>query len=853
MEKVKIEEPQLVQEIRLNKQYASLFYSNYPPETLKGYSTPIIKKKTILSNEYIKKLTSSSIEGNITPPNCRYIEELDSGYIVIIEEPPAYRTIKTSMSMNSEIGRLRKEKKLDLYGYTDWSTENKSPYSFTLAFPYVIFMLYISKYNEVSFAQIFLRTQQMSGLSDYLLKIPMCNISDTGFVCFGNAINKRCQSLTATIQHAIMVWWSATFNTDYTYNYEEYKKVPVLNSYLEWQYMSQTNPMFIYNADWIKMGHTIGQRMKYVKDLYSLKDKQTMGYKQLADMFDKPYDTGLTIKASPRSRKKYKLFFDIAQGTYLDDKTNINNGDSFKTKNGKTAFISSFVGFPDGSDVKYIQIDIDGRLSMMKLTDKCRVFLIKKINEQRRVNKIILENKTVVEPGIILVVKQGSSTLYKKVDYIRKSRGLDGNDIFEIKMGNDYYLSSTIDATEFKIDNPEVNGVILNKDDQYIILNETSNHTSKNSGHLMKFECIDVIHEKIVAKFKNHNEHLKDRSHTIKLSEGNSSSNLYKVSDVKNIGNTFRIGRKMYKLSTDTKNACWGINGIVVYENYYSLKRLTNPDTKELLKSDKFFIEGADFDTEFCIGDKVVVADWQNPLDVLTVKMINGFKYDESTGDICFIMSNKAGSLSESKYVDGKHSIINTGKIRKVTNNVGKLSAGTKIIAKNAGIPCFPKKDVNIIVAFIIDTGIEPLVLCSNGCTLWYNDVIENFKKITLKSKQWPKLDHAPLDLSKIKFQAGDIVNGVKDYKNSYGYLLFSPSTTKALRAMPMENFDRYPESYTFDKFMTRGSVLDCIPAPRIPTVKIEEIGTRKGIFNIHSYDVFECANSIEYLNQRRY
>ena len=848
----------LIQEIRLNRDYASLLYSEYSPDELKKESIPIIKRKTVLASDYLQRLTSSSLKNTITPPNCRYIEELDSGYIVIIEEPPAYRTIKSSMSVNRELNDLEKNNKLDLYGYTDWKTKNSSPYHFTLAFPYVIFMFYINHYNEVAAGQVFVRTQQMTGLSDYLLKIPMCNISDSGLVCFGDAINKRCQSLTATIQHAIMVWWSATFNTDYTYNYAAYKNISILNSYLEWQYMSQANPMFIYNADWIKMKRTIGESINRLKEIYSLRAKKTMGYKQLADMFNKTHDTGIEIKVTKRSRKKAKLFFDIAQGMYINDEININVGDSFKTKSGKIAFISSFIGFPDGSDVKYIQIDVNGHLSMMKLTNNCRKFLAVKITEQRRVNQITLANKTIITPGIILKVIQGGFESYKKVDYIRKSHGIDG-DVFEVKMGNDYYLSSSLNAVEFELDKLEINGVILNKNDQYVIINNHKQEGAKINGCLMNFKSIDVRNNQIVARFKNDNGTFKGRSRTIELSKSYDSKKIFnaKDEDVKHLEGIFRIGRKLFIMpgSFDRHsalNASWGINGTVVYENQHSMNLINGKYTKYLIKDDRFFIEGADFNTEFHIGDKIVVADWKNPLDVLTVKELNGFKYDETDGDIYFIMSDKAGTLSESKYVDGKNGVIKTGKIRRVTNKIGDLSAGTKIIAETAGIPCFPKKDANIIVAFIIDTGREPLVLCSNGCTLWYNDVIDNFKKIALKSKTWANFDHAPLDLSKIKLQAGDIINGIKDYDNNHGYLLFNPSSTRALRAMPLEYFDKYPESYTFDQYMIRGCNLDCIPAPRIPPTKIEEAGTIRGVFNMHSYDVFENQCITTYLNQRR-
>ena len=848
----------LVQEIRFNEKYAHLFYSEYIPEKYEADSLPTIKKKTLFTQDYINRIVSDGgVEGGILPPNCRYIEELEKGYIVVVEEPPAYRTIKTELGMDNELTRLKEDGKLKMYGLQNWRNENPTrPYTFTLAFPYVIFIFYITKYNEVHEGQIYLRTQQMSGMSDYLLKTPATNIADSQRICFGSYIRGQQQSFTAAIQHAIMTWWAASFNADYTYNYHAYKNIPILNSYIEWAYMSQVNPMFIYNADWIKMEATIGQQIENTKRYLCLRGKRTLGYKELADMFYSPQETGESIKPTSRSKTTIKLFYDIAQGTYLDSKTDLNVGDSFETKNGKMAFVDSFLGFADGSEVKYIQIDIEGRKSLLKVTESSRKYLAKQIIKQRRADKVVLPSGVSIKPKDIVAMKVGSSEIYRKVEYIRKSRGMEGEDILEVKMGNNYYLSSNLDATIFNIDFPEIDGIKLNKKDQYIIIGDVTHSGGITNGFRMHYRSIDVSGQNLVAKFLNAHPELKTHDRTVSLSSSSGRRVIYHIDEVKKLSGVFRVGRKLHIIADSKLNpkpdVSWGVNGILVHDANYSMRQLKGTHTKQLIENDRFFVEGPDFDTEFVIGDKVVVANWENPLDVLTVKMLQGFKYNESTGDIHFILIDKEEKLSESKYVDGYRGIISTGKIRKVTNQVENLSAGMKIQATSAGIPCFPKKDINIIVAFVIDTNKEPLVLCSNGCTLWYSDVVEYFKKIKLKSKNWPKLDHAPMDLSKIKFQAGDIINGQKDYKTNFGYLLYGPSTTRALRAMPAEYIGSYPESYSLDRYMTRECRLDCIPAPRVISAKIEEVGILRGLLDLHSYDVYENQLSTRYLNQRR-
>lgn len=850
----------VIEEIRFNEKYAHLFKSEYSPGKYSADSVPSIKKKTLFTQDYLKRLTQSPHTG-VYPPNCRFIEELQNGYLVIIEEPPAFRTISVSMSMGNEITRLTNAQKADIIGLDEWRKRNpRQPYKFTLAMPYVIFQLYISKYHEIQDTQIYLRTQQMTGLSDYLLKAPMLNISDGGHVCMGSKVGGRFRSLTAAIQHAVMVFWSATFNTDYTYNYNAYKDVPILNSYIEWEYMSNANPMFIYTADWIKMPFTIGGMMEQSKANMNLSSKRAMGYRELADVFFTTQETEMKAKSYKSAKHKMSLYADIAQGTYLTEDVDMNQGDSITMKDGRTAFVDSFIGFADGSDVQYIQFDLEGKKFLVKLHKKAKIFLADQLKSQRRADQVTLPNGEVVKPDDILEIQLGRSKVYYRVEYIRRSRGMDGEDVFEIRAMNDYFLSSSINATVFKLDAPKIDGIKIDPNEQYVVIGDANHAGAMTTGYRMKYEKFDVSGEgNITLKFKNAHPKVARIGRTYKsisLSKQKRRKILYEVDTVKRINGPFYCGRQLNYMSDGDGPAdevVWGIDGVIVRDGNFSMNRVSGSMTKQLLDGDRFFVQGAATDIEFKIGDKVVCANWKTPLDVLTVKMIQGFKYDESTGNISFILADREGTLSEQVYVvSGRSSVIKTGTVRKVTNKVGRLTAGTKIQATRAGIPCFPKKDTNIIVAFIIDTGGEPLVLCSNGCTLWLSDVQEHFKRITMKSKRWAKLEHAPLDLSKIKFQAGDIINGQSEYKNRFGYLLQNPSPTRALRAMPLEYYGGYPESYCLDSYMTRECILDCIPAPRVTPAMAARMGSLKGIYDIQTYDVHENNVETTYINQRR-
>jgi len=308
-----------------------------------------------------------------------------------------------------------------------------------------------------------------------------------------------------------------------------------------------------------------------------------------------------------------------------------------------------------------------------------------------------------------------------------------------------------------------------------------------------------------------------------------------------------RVGRSLYTKkysSTPKEGTVWSHKGRLLYNHSNKLTRPTVKIIKDLLKDDTFFVEGADFNTLFTIGDKVIVSNWKTPLEILNVKTLMGFKYDESTANISFILMDKNEKLVEEMYVHGETGTIYTGRIRKVTNKFEKLTAGTKITAKVGGNANFPMKDVNIVIAILIDGPHEPLVLCSNGCTLWYSTIMKDFKRTTMRSKTWKTLKHVPLDLSKIKFQAGDIVSSKNDYKNNHGYVLHSPSQTKSLRAGALQYYPGHLESYMFDKYFMSDALFDCIPNPRLGPKKQADLGVIKGYYDFHGGVVCEHVKS---------
>lgn len=835
----------LSDEIRINQKYTHLYSAEYP-KTKKGESTPIIHKKALLTRDYLRRMSVNMGAGmRILPPNCRYLEKVSNGSIAVIEEPPAFRTVRIRMSYSDEYNRLKESGKLEEYEYDDsWASTSTQDRTFTLAFPYVIFIIHINESNQLSAGQVYFRVARMTGLSDYIMKAPLNNISDNQFICFGSGGGTHA-TLNAAIENTINMFWAAQFNTDYMYNYGAYREVAGVNTYMEWHALSQRDPMFIYNVKWINMAMNIGQAIDEVKRQYSLTAPSDMQYKTLSQMFSTPLTTGKEIKPTKRSRKKHPLYYDVAEGMFLDHDFYVHVGDPFMIKNGKeTCHINSMISFMDTGDVKYIRVERqDGRLITYRLTKVFKKYLLDKVKELRYEAEGTLKNGVVVKDGDIIEMKTPNGKLiYRKVASIRKTQ----EGFHEGQFGDGFYILEHTEGQIFDVGKPIYKGIELQEDNEYLYCNVTE--VPICSGSVTKYAGINTDRRGTL---------------TIEMKEVGRTSSPFKVSlnrsdpgvvihDIiatRPLPPLYRVGRKiMFARDGNGKPLEKGVFGTphgVVYDRNCHHERPTPEDVKKyIMTEDGIHIESFDMDIDFKIGDKVVIADWENPINMLSIKTIQGFRFTEDRGDIAIITADKHGNVHTTPYIDIRNQVIFTGRIRKISNSHGRLKAGTKIQAKIAGIPHFPKKDVNIIIGFITDTdGAEPLVLCSNCCTLWYNDVVENFTKTTMKAKKWATMPHAAIDVSKIKYQPGDIILGVNDYRNTMGWFVFKMSGTKALRMHDIAYYTQYPDYYSIDRYVIANSRLDCIPNPRMATKDVTEGKSKTGWLNFHGL-FFPCEQS---------
>lgn len=845
----------LSEEIRINDSYASKIMAEYPTTADKGAkSKPVIRHRNLLTTTYVnkvlQKISPFDAANEMIPQNCRMVKTYQKGMLFVIEEPPAMRSIRVDMDMYREAEALKATGKWQEFGYENFFNEQpKRPYTFMIATPYVIHILFLGNNYNLQRGRVGFRTKPLLGPGDQIFRPPLLNVSGNLGICYGSEVHRGPRtSMAREVDHVVKTFWGSTFNPDYIDNYNRYENEAGVCDYFTWQYYSHTNPMFIYNVNWIPYEIRIGSIITDMEDRNEL-NSNTFGYKTLSDLFNRPAPTGKTVK-SKSSKIRRRLLYDVCDGWHPSDDICVNVGDAFPFgSKGEIAFIDSYMAVEGSLEPQYIRVIKDNKLSVMKITNKLKGYMTEKVKELRYEAKLELpsedkrKKKVYISAGDIVQLENlHGNKVYKKVHYIRKAV----DDRLEIRLGSEFYFVDAVEWEKVKkvdISNPEINGVKINGKTKYFyVAGRYLPPTPFARISPVKFDEMTAgTNNNLVAKFIGTASYNSGKAYTFNM--GNKMTEPKKLFAKKELGElpkAFFIGRGLYSIrdsnditQTAYKNPNFGVltpGDCKKYTPYFDIV------TKELVSEDgtHFHVESFNAEIDFHIGEKVIVADWKNPLRMLSVRNLQGFKIDRDRQQIFFILEDKHGKLEEELYVDAQVGAIMIGKIRKVSNQVNRTSAGTKIQATKAGIPCFPKKDVNIIVAFIVDTGGEPLVLCSNGCTLWYEDMMENFTRITRKSKKWKDMEHAPLDPSKIKLQAGDIINGSRSYSCSHGYLVTRNKTNRGIRAVPLQYYSDYDDYYTFDKRFSEDVILDCIPNPRYSGPQQTTLGAIRGFPTFH-------------------
>jgi hypothetical protein len=714
------------------------------------------RKAQIPTDIFINKMKDTqklTPESNvILPPNCRYSLNLARYKLFIIEEPPQMRTIYLQYDMSGIVAGLKASGDLKKFGYENWFKENKKPYQFYLAFPYVIYIVVLDSHNQFIKLKAYTRVTPLSSFGDYTCKIPLMNINSNQEICMGS-FSKRLDTKnpTTAVGSIIKTFWENVFNQDYIYNVQEYNDIPFVCDYLTWQYYSQEDPMFIYNVEWVPY-KTINFEINKFKNGYS-RDHEENSLQTIANkIFFKSSPT-----SSSDSKTKRKLYDNIADSINID-RIPIFVNDSFMLKK-KRCFVRSFMSPRLTSDITHIQLqDSDKNIKTYRLTSKFKDKLRKSIIEERFIQSTTLSNGALIKQGsIIRSTNVHGNKVYNKVDYMRY--GLDGKIEARIKAS----LTALEDMKDIKVidmENININGNKLRKDKEYSVL-FAYNHFYRNSSapikilRKLKLTDVDISSTgKILTRF----EHMiSGKRYSINLENLEkrviNSKKFVKMPSICRMGASMICNDSM-KIHPDITNYLFMENTTLAFPGY-------NQTMETIFKDkDHLFIESFDMNLSFKIGDKVVVSDWLNPGEMLKVKTIMGFKTVENR-TLNILLEDQYGNKTEHTYL--KKTIndftINVGTLRHIEKEYKGITSGTKIKSNKSRISNFTMKDTNIIIGFLTDTGGDiPLVLCSNGATLWADDLIENFNLTTMSNKKWKSLKHVPImDQRYFKFQPGDM------------------------------------------------------------------------------------------------
>ena len=846
----------LVNQISINRYAARLYSNEFPNHSSVANGEegePIINRKLITFerlkenlNERILKSESpqKGPEFSLMPMNCRLVTPLSHEYtLYVIETAPEIRTITTSVDQNNFISILKSTGEWDEYGYTGMEKPkgeyHASPWSFNLAFPYCVYLIGLSsggREGKNCLFQIFFRNMPLRGLGDMLYKAPLYNIPDSQNACLGHRTTTERDPLLH-IEQLLQHFWGTEYNNDYIDNVQLYQRVPIANNYFIWQHISKTNPMEIFRVDWIPF-------MTLKKQIEKFKHDYREGRRKNAKLFYTIEDF-TSIFSSETIVQQKKINEDEEPRTLIEGVSNyISLGyhtlyieDSFKIKN-KRFFIVSFMSDDEYSyEVSHLKVfDANQNIKIIKLTNKIKSLIIKSIEKDNFILSTSVDGITIKRGDIVKIVTAGGYIRYRKILHMRYN--LDGK--LEARLGSDNFIVEKLKIAEvMDLDEPKIYGVLVDKEIEYIWLTHLRR---MQQGRLLKYNkgkyCDTTVNdsggmEHVFETIQGNNKH------HISPDPGNTENDhklIYRSDELRRFPFIYRQGIRFVSYNDEHEYNLHSYaiaNDATLTPGEDGIQHLPqiNDISRSILYNEgqSILIEGLDGDLHFSIGEKVIVPDWSNPLEMLKYKTIKGFNTiedEDNSSKMEVILENKDASIfsrtliSRSNRPYSVKSWIDLGAMYRVTNIYGELKAGMKIKAKEPRISNFPMKDVNIIIGILTDLGIEesPLVLCSNGCTLWYEDVIEKFNIIEFSDSKWKKLEHVPLIVSKIKPQAGDFYARIYEPKNPY-FLCYDTIGNNSLKAVyyqqSAESYEYRASSRTFNVDMKRNAIPYGILGPR--------------------------------------
>lgn len=770
-------------EIRMDEKYSS-FLKSRDVNRREGETEPAIRQKTFLTKDFLNRVKRQSrftSFGEILPQNCRVYKPLSSKVaVLVVEDTPRIRTISVNINMEAPLARLKKTGKLIEYGFRDFLKKNKMPYQFTLSFPYVVYIAALHGFGRkiyVDSFQVYYRLSPVTSLSDYLLLTNLPNTDRNQYICLGGG-GSDYGSLFSSFNQGLERFWVNTFNSDYSYNYKRYENVPEICDFLNWFYNTNRDPLFVFDVPWVKSKRTLGEVIKTLEKDYD-EGEVRLDYSSLSKIF--------TVPSEPEEIQEEggdPIREGICDSIYLMERE-LSVGEKVQLE-GKEFYVYSFMGRDSKRPISMQLEDKEGNLSQIELKEELMISLDKQLDKTEFLDSIKLSDKQVVKVGDVVLV-DFPHKMYKKVEKIRVAR--DG--LVEVRLLGEYYIAKNLQAKFIDLAKFEFNSVQLTRGKNYLLTSDPRGFPCSCYEEVKFKEAEPSPVGKIVLKF----EYIESKK-TFALDASRTKSDILSRKDLSSI-KVFRVGRKLY--TNESKSVLLSEKGVFFPRSAEGQRLTFNSELakSEIIKDNEINITGFDLDINFKVGEKVVVSNWNDLPQMLKVWTITGFKL---SGNLLQLeLQHKQEQISVT-YIDFGAGQVEVGLIRKVVNEFGGVKVGIKIRAKEAGISNFPKKDVNIIVAFIVDTGGPPLVLCSNCCTLWMFDLIEKFELVPVESVLWKGLEHAPINLDRIRVQNGDMFEYRSDFNNRLVHYMCVSNYDSRRALFRIEDYSAIVTYFGFDR-----------------------------------------------------
>lgn len=798
--------------------------------------TEPITVDSIIRTEDFMKIFSRTLnqEFELIPNNCRYVKNLTGGSkIFVLEDEPKLRTVSFNFDPTVILEILKQNGKYDVFNLSKFETS--FPFKLTLSIPYVVYVLLLK--NNGSFdLSLFYRLSPISSMDDYLLEPCLPNISDDFKVCLGplskTEYNLNTDSVNNRVRTIIDSFWFNSFNYDYFLHCDRYKEVPELSDLFTYSFNSKKDPTFIFSTKWFNSGYTLNKIIKK-----QTRDYNFCNFSDIFHHFQRLIErTSNELEASNSEYITEKR--SLLESVCLSNDCIISIGDKIELDEIKY-YINSFK-YDSYGELRYIVLeDENNNIVEAEMNDN----FSKQIQNQfknKEINSIVIGDEILKEGDIVYFNNNESVKLVEKIIQTR-----DGMN--HIKIGKEFYLeSSFLNKTLKKFKGElEFGGTKLILDNEYWFT-----HDLRKSICFYYFKGIFKGHSfkdgRIILKFQQENN--KNLFLTF------ADSKVYKIIDK----TLLKPSPEIFRINDQISTKKLGYVDKFGFCDFESKANLSDLRSREYLynssigikyftdfcnnKNQELNIKSFDHDITYKIGDSVIFINWNEPETMLKIQTITNFIIEDD-----YFKLTLEDNSGNSKNVSLINLITGQGEfasIRQVCNQINEMKVGMKMQPIKKGIQDFPMKDNFEIKAFVVDSK-YPLVLFSNGRTLYFEDMMQNFVIVNSKSKRALK-PSAEFNLN-IKMQDGDIFGYSDDmiqlvYSSNFNKMYSYTLSSSGYYSYKIKEFSTYMRSYVKSKISSRIGLLK----PRISDSKMMELRTEKGFPSIFS-EIFHNIEDIGY------